>query len=139
MPEPEYATTEDGRVMEIIPKPPLKRVGKNDMSDLFEVPRKDDNDMRVDHLFALPEPEDVSDLVDIDTSDITGYPASDKLREEDATPEDESPENKPHWSDADVARMRREWERETQGRNYSPAQQRPVRRYDTPPQLGGVR
>ena len=36
----------------------------SDIDDLFEVPQPDDNDMRTDHLFARPEPEDLSDLFD---------------------------------------------------------------------------
>ena len=43
---------------------------KDELADLFSVPEESDNDMVIDHLFAIDDEEDMSDLVDV--GNITG-------------------------------------------------------------------
>ena len=71
-PEPETVYIEQQDAVEQMVAPP-EEPDKNDMSDLFEVPSQDDNDMAIDHLFELDEEEDLGDLVDVSREDITGY------------------------------------------------------------------
>jgi len=53
---------------------------RNDLSDLFEVPQPEDNDMTVDDLVSVDTtdvmggPEDLSDLTDVSGEDVMGGP-----------------------------------------------------------------
>ena len=53
---------------------------RNDLSDLFEVPQPEDNDMTVDDLVSVDTtdvmggPEDLSDLTDVSGEDVMGTP-----------------------------------------------------------------
>jgi len=46
--------------------------GEDDIADLFEGPQPEDNDMATDHLFAVDEPEDLSDLTDVPEEAVMG-------------------------------------------------------------------
>jgi len=89
---PEYMMTKDGQVIPLpsvtppVSEEPVERVEpvteptpepepeeEDELAGLFEVPQPDDNDMRIDHLFAQPEgEEDFSDLVEVSREDIMG-------------------------------------------------------------------
>lgn len=79
IPEPAQPI-EEGAVNEVEPEEEAEAVPvvepvakpKDDMSDLFEVPQPEDNDMVVDHLVEPPEEEDMSDLVDVSQEDLMG-------------------------------------------------------------------
>ena len=49
-------------------------MGNDNLSSLFTVPSKDDNDMRTDFLLEAPdlESDDLSDLTEVSNSDIMG-------------------------------------------------------------------
>lgn len=82
---------------------------EDELDYLFEVPQNEDNDMKVDHLVTVGEPEDVSDLIDVDfDKDILG--------------EDEEPEPQP-----------------TKRFRIAPKGRRFIRRQTPPTSLGGIR
>ncbi len=62
-----------GRTLRGSPEPGPGR-GRNDMSDLFEVPNEDDNDMYVDDLVEVDDDEDLSDLTRVTAEDVMGRP-----------------------------------------------------------------
>jgi len=47
---------------------------KDELADLFEVPKSEDNDMTTDHLVDVDEEEDLSDLTTVTEEDIIGSP-----------------------------------------------------------------
>jgi hypothetical protein len=47
-------------------------MAKNNLDDLFEVPKSDDNDITVEHLIKAPKGEDLSDLTSVSNEDIMG-------------------------------------------------------------------
>lgn len=84
MPEDIIAEEQPEEVVEIVEElPPAKEAKKNDLSDLFEVPHREDADIKSDDLVSLTEEDvfgeggaDMSDLTDVSKEDIMGeeYP-----------------------------------------------------------------
>ena len=76
MPSEELTTTQPIRIptIEAVPieEEPEKPKPKNDMSDMFEVPQPEDNDMYVEDLVEAPGEEDMSDLMRVTNDDIMG-------------------------------------------------------------------
>jgi hypothetical protein len=65
----------------LIPKPRPK----NELADLFQVPKADDNDMYVDDLFDVPEEDldmedNLDDLTQVSREDVMGKPPKPKAR-----------------------------------------------------------
>lgn len=105
---PKYMLTKDGKVVEV-PQAPIEQIQpverpasemeivsagetfeqpkkKNNLSDLFEVPQPEDNDMATDHLFELEEEDvyggdpDMSDLLEVTNEDVMGRQPERKVR-----------------------------------------------------------
>ena len=71
----------EGIATGLIPKP----APKNELADLFEVPRAEDNDMYVDDLFDVPEEDldmedNLDDLTQVKREDVMGRPPKKKVR-----------------------------------------------------------
>ena len=52
----------------------------DDLDDLFEGPQPEDNDMAIDHLVAVPDEEELDDLLDVDAEDIMGEAPPPRVR-----------------------------------------------------------
>jgi len=83
---PKYTMDEEGNVValpeeaedrlspqtriEAVQPPPEEE--KDELADLFEVPQPEDNDITTEHLTAVPEKEDLSDLFNVSEEEIMG-------------------------------------------------------------------
>ncbi len=74
IPEPAQEETESELAVETpeaMPEVPETKK-KDELADLFELPKPDDNDITTKHLFEMEQPDDLSELVEVSDEDVMG-------------------------------------------------------------------
>jgi hypothetical protein len=71
-PPPIVEEQEVGEIEEQVEEKPEPEADSDGLSDLFEVPQPEDNDMVTDHLVEVDEEDDLSDLTDVSVEDVMG-------------------------------------------------------------------